>query len=173
MPLATWLGSDSQFSKSFKFSSSAALWTSIDKWLEGSIGVNFFQLEDTSGQPLDPLMITSFTLSMAVNALITALIVFKILKVFLEASRTLGATGGTKLRHIIFIIIESGMALFAVQLVRVVLSCLPLNMSTTLAFSLTIGINQMLNVIIISVHFFVVNFTNNNTYLSTRASHQQ
>ena len=110
---------------------------------------------------------------MAVNALITALIVFKILKVFLEASRTLGATGGTKLRHIIFIIIESGMALFAVQLVRVVLSCLPLNMSTTLAFSLTIGINQMLNVIIISVHFFVFNFTNNSTYLSTRASHQQ
>jgi TRAP-type mannitol/chloroaromatic compound transport system permease small subunit len=69
---------------------------------------------------------------MAVNALMTGLIVFKILKVFLEfkptsVERTLGSlssTGGSKLRHIIFIIIESGMALFAIQLVRVVLTSL-------------------------------------------------
>ena len=97
--------------------------------------------------PLDPLIITSFALSMAVNALMTALIVFKIPRVFSEVSklasfeRNLDATVGTKLRHIIFIIIESGMALFATQLVRVVLSCLPLQTSTFLAFYLTIGIN--------------------------------
>ena len=40
------------------------------------------------------------------------------------------------------------MALFAIQLVRVVLSCLPLQESTVLAFNMTIGINQMFNVII-------------------------
>ena len=157
MSLATWLGSDSQLSSNFKFPSGAALWTSVDKWLEGSIGVNFFPLEDNSGRPLDPLMIISFALSMAVNALVTALIVLKILKVFLEVEptpveRNLDETGRIKLRHIVFIIVESGMALFAVQLVRVVLSCLPLNTSTILAFNLTIGINQMFNVIIISVH---------------------
>ena len=127
------------------------MWTSIDKWVEGSIGMNFYQSDGTLGHPLDPLMITSFALSMAVNALMTGLIVFKILKVFLEvkpASRTSGSTGGNKLRHLIFIIIESGMALFAIQLVRVVLSCLPLQESTVLAFNMTIGINQMFNVII-------------------------
>ena len=51
------------------------------------------------------------------------------------------------------------MALFAIQLVRVVLSCLPLQTSTVLVFNLMIGINQMFNVIIIFVHFFVFYFT--------------
>ena len=107
---------------------------------------------------------------MAVNALVTTLIVFKILKVFLEVKPALGsvATEGTKLRSVIFIIIESGMALFAIQLVRVVISCLELNESTVLAFGSTIGINQMFNVIIIL--FFIFCFTNN-IYLA-RGSHQ-
>ena len=120
---------------------------------------------------------------MAVNALVTGLIVFKILKVFLEVKptsveRTLGPTvigGSTKLQHIIFIIIESGMALFAIQLVqvRVVLSCLRLSLSTSLAFNLTIGINQMFNVIIRSVHFLLVfYFFTDNIYLG-RALRQQ
>ena len=133
----------------------------IDKWSEGSMGSGIVSWLDANGQvPLDPFIITSFALSMAVNTLVTGLIVFKILKVFLEVKptlteRTLGATGGTKLRHIrvIFIIIESGMALFAIQLVRVVLSCLPLQPSTIIAFSLTIGINQMFNVVITSSHY--------------------
>ena len=126
--------------------------------------MNFFSSAVFPGLPLDPFMITSFALSMTVNALMTTLIVFKILKVFLEVKPTLVerpsslggslATGGTKLRPVIFIIIESGMALFAIQLARVVLSCLQLNLSTVLAFNLTIGINQMFNVIIISVHFY-------------------
>jgi hypothetical protein len=108
---------------------------------------------------------------MAVNALMTGLIVFKILKVFLEfkptsVERTLGSlssTGGSKLRHIIFIIIESGMALFAVQLVRVVLNIL-VNLGPgnyydeyTRVFVgryLIIAIHQMFNVIIKSVHFY-------------------
>jgi hypothetical protein len=92
---------------------------------------------------------------MAVNALVTGLIVFKILKVFLEfkptsVERTLGSlnsTGGSKLRHITFIIIESGVALFAIQLVRVVLG----NVDTQTALSgqhFVISIHQMLNVTI-------------------------
>ena len=38
-----------------------------------------------------------------------------------SVERTLDTTGGTKLRHIIFIIIESGMTLLVIQLVRMLL----------------------------------------------------
>ena len=99
---------------------------------------------------------------MAVNALVTSLIVFKILKVFLEVKATsveqtlgsLSSTGGPKLRHIIFIIIESGMALFAIQLVRVVVSSLVelqaglAAPSLIYALDFVIPIHQALNVII-------------------------
>ena len=106
---------------------------------------------------------------MVVNALVTGLIVFKILKVFLEVKaatsgeRTLGSlssTGGPKLQHIIFIIIESGMALFAIQLIRVVITCLiDLYWQTetqlfSIVLELVICIHQALNVIIKSVYFF-------------------
>ena len=103
---------------------------------------------------------------MAVNTLVTGLIVFKILRVFLEVKatvtsveRTLGSTGGTKLRQIIFIIIESGMALFAIQLVRVVLYILIPNIpgvsnNFQISSYLVMGIHQMFNVIIKSVHFY-------------------
>jgi hypothetical protein len=102
------------------------------------------------------MIITSFTLSMAVNTLVTGLIVFKILKVFLEVKavttsveRTLGTTGGTKLRHVIFIMIESGMALLAVQVARFVLFNLPTeSVPVTFAYDIFIFINEMFNVII-------------------------
>ena len=158
--LATWLGSDYQLMN--RYNTDAAIWISMEKWAEGSIGMNLLQPGTSGKLPLNPLRITSFALSMTVNALMTTLIVFKILKVFLEVKptfveQTLGslATGGTKLRPVIFIIIESGMALFVIQLVRVVLSCLPLQTSTVLAFNLTIGINQMFNVII-SLYSFLL-----------------
>jgi hypothetical protein len=124
---------------------------------------------------------------MAVNALVTGLIVFKILKVFLEVKglttsvepeRTLDITGGTKLRHVIFIVIESGMALLAVQLVRFVLYMLltqPESVqpeSVMVAFVIFIGINEMFNVIIRSVRFYLFSFTDKIYYLD-RASHQQ
>ena len=110
--------------------------------------------------------------SMVVNALVTGLIVFKILKVFLElkatsVEQTLGSltsTGGPKLRHIIFIIIESGMALFAIQLVRVVISGLnqfeagPAPPSLLNSMSVVIPIHQILNVIIRSVYFLLFLF---------------
>ena len=104
------------------------------------------------------VLLTSFAASIAVNTLVTGLIVFKILKVFLEVratsvERTLGSleTGarGTKLWHIIFIIIESGMALFAIQVVRVVLYSLPMESVPAInGVNIVIGINQMFNVII-------------------------
>jgi hypothetical protein len=114
-------------------------------------------------------ILTGLVTSMAVNALMTGLIVFKILKVFLEykptsVEQTLGSlssTGSSKLRHVIFIIIESGMALFAIQLVRVVLVILVAHSQTVytgpwVGMQLVTGIHQMLNVIIRSVHFLLL-----------------
>ena len=120
------------------------------------MGLSPIYREAPNSVPPDPLIVTSFALSMVVNTLATGLIVIKILKVFSEVKRasSLGATGGTKFRPIIFIIIESGMALFAIQLVRIVYSCLPLQPPTLLTFNLIIGINQMFNVIIRFIHFY-------------------
>ena len=105
------------------------------------------------------LGIASLATSMAVNALVTGMIVFKILKVFLEVNPilvkpTLGSTGGatSKLQHIIFAIIESGMMLFTIQVIRLVFGILP--MEWTLDFSeYAIAVNQMFNVNIRSIHF--------------------
>ena len=116
---------------------------------------------------------------MAVNTIVTGLIVFRILKVYLEVKptmveRTLGSTGDTKFQHVIFVIIESGMALFIIQLVRVVLVALPVQLTVPAieGLNLVIGINQMLNVIIRfqADHFYFFCFTDN-IYLA-RASHQ-
>ena len=104
---------------------------------------------------------------MAVNALGTSMIVFRILKASgvkpTSVERTLGSTGSNKFRHIMFIIIESGMALFAIQLVRFVWQFIPPpvtvdqeSMFLNAAYDIVIDINlnQMLNVIIIrSLHF--------------------
>ena len=129
----------------------------------------------------DSMYVTSFALSMAVNALVTGLIAFKILKVFLTVTkavttsveRTLGTTGGTQLRHVIFIIIESGMALFAIQLARFVLYNLRLTSeSAEDVYIIFIGINEMFNVIIRPVRFYFFCFTDK-IYYPDRASHQQ
>ena len=110
---------------------------------------------------------------MVVTPLATGLIVFKILKVFLEVTptsveRTLGSfssTGVPKLRHILFIIIESGMALFAIQVVRLVISSVvesqlgPTPPSLLIAMSLVITIHQALNVIINLFIFYFFWFT--------------
>jgi len=108
---------------------------------------------------MNTLVLTGLATSMAVNALMTGLIVLKILKVFLEFKSTsveqtlgsLSSTGGSKLRHIIFIIIESGMALFAIQLVRVVLTFLGVQTESSgltgpwVGTELVISIHQVLN----------------------------
>jgi hypothetical protein len=110
---------------------------------------------------MSTLPVTGLATSMVVNALMTGLIVFKILKVFLEfkptsVEQTLGSLNSTrlsKLGHIIFIIMESGMALFAIQLVRVVLTSLDEQLGTDVnvlwfGMEFVIGIHEMLNVII-------------------------
>jgi len=105
----------------------------------------------------DILDLTGLTASMTVNALVTGLIVFRIFKVFRQVKsattsddeKYLGVTGGNKLRSIIFIIIESGMALFAIQFARLVLQVLiSLELSTTAKFDtyqFIVNIHEMLN----------------------------
>ena len=102
---------------------------------------------------------------MAVNALMTGMIVLRILKATgvkpTSIERTLGSTEGNKFRHIMFIvIIESGMALFAIQLVRIVLEFISVPVEqlpffdAAQDFVIAITGNQMLNVIIRS--FFLL-----------------
>ena len=98
---------------------------------------------------------------MAVNALVTGLIIYKILKVFLEVKgarnlveKTLGSTGGsTKLQHIVFVVVESGMALFAIQLIRIVFYILPVESGHDI-IDYVIVLDRMFNVIIRSVHLY-------------------
>jgi hypothetical protein len=70
------------------------------------------------------MILTSLIASMTVNALVIGLIVFRIFKVYREVKgvtsldeKSLGVAGGRKLRSIMFVIIESGMTLFVIQLV--------------------------------------------------------
>ena len=109
---------------------------------------------------------TGLAASMAVNALMTGMIVFRILKATgvqpTSIERTLGSTEGNKFRHIMFIIIESGMALFAIQLVRIVLGFITVPAEqypfVVTAEDFVVVINQMLNVIIIRSSFLLLLF---------------
>ena len=150
-PLATWLATDGAFI-----------------WDHGQYYVVPWGLTMT---------LTALAASMAVNTLVTGLIVFKIFKVFLEVKatsveRTLGPlssnTRGTKLQHIIFIIVESGMVLFAIQLVRIVITSLwaqevqhwqtkTPTITLFIALNLVNGIHEMLNVMICSFLLILFN----------------
>ena len=75
-----------------------------------------------------------------------------------------------------FIVIESGMALFAIQLVRVVLLFISMQVELgpfyKAANDIVFAINEMLNVIIIrSIYFYFFCFSDN-IYLN-RESHQR
>ena len=130
-------------------------------WLAQNGGVTFVQGQLLSYTTWGVTMtLTGLITSMAVNGLVTGLIVFRILKVFLvkanSIERNLGSTGGgisLQVRNIVFVIIESGMALFAIQLVRVLFYILPSVQQHTIAGDLITGINEMFNVIIISTSF--------------------
>ena len=96
---------------------------------------------------------TGLGISLTVNAAVTALIVLRILKVYKEFKltfehRTLcnGGPAEAKLRSIMLIIIESGMAMLTIQLIRVVLIVLQNN-----ALFISVRINQIFNVIIQSL----------------------
>ena len=119
------------------------------------------------------LTLAGLAASMTVNALVTGLIVFRIFRVFRDSrslttsdEKSLGITGGGKLRSIIFIIIESGMALFAIQLGRLVTSAIVTQLNTQdaayNAFQLIASIHEMLNVAISSV-IVTLYFTDNAT----------
>ena len=65
--------------------------------------------------------------------------------------RILGATGGSTLRSIIFVLIESGMILFSIQLVWLVLASLDVwvdSLAVLKAFPMIVVIHRMFNVII-------------------------
>jgi hypothetical protein len=104
------------------------------------------------------LAMTGLAASMTVNAVVTGLIVFRIFKVFREVK---DVTGGRKLRSIIFIIIESGMALFAIQLARLVVAATGQRTNTEEDIYQLIGsVHEMLNVVISSV-IITLYFTDN------------
>ncbi|KAF8811918.1 hypothetical protein BYT27DRAFT_7183427 [Phlegmacium glaucopus] len=79
------------------------------------------------------LALTGLAISLVVNGVVTGLIVLRILKVYWEVRPTfedqtlgIGTTKG-KIRSIIFIIIESGMAMFTIQSIGFVLYILQLD----------------------------------------------
>lgn len=120
-----------------------AIWLSAN----GAIFVLQGQLESANWG--NTVIMTSLALSMSVNALVTGLIVFKIFKVFRKVEATsdekfLGASGGSKLRSIIFILIESGMALFSIQLARLVVTIVT-TIAAEYAYLLIAPIHSMLN----------------------------
>ena len=102
-------------------------------------------------------------ISMTINALVTELIVFRLFKVFREVraasnERILGATGGATLRAIIFILIESGLALFSCQFVRVVIGLVYENKALCAGCVLVTRVHEMLNVIISLKNFYFILF---------------
>ena len=100
----------------------------------------------------ETLVTTSLTMSLTVNALVTGLIVFRIVKLFREVNTGISQSRST-LQRAIGIIIESGSALFAAQLARLVISILLIFMDDRVysAFILSVCIHQMINVIIKSL----------------------
>ena len=112
------------------------------------------------------LAISSLAMSMTVNALVMCLIVYRIFKVFQEVKFTT-TSGGIKLCSVMFIIIESGMALFSIQLARVVVSS-SLGITADFdAFGIIVGIHELLNVVITSV--FVTFYFTHKVGLTNRA----
>jgi uncharacterized iron-regulated membrane protein len=127
-------------------------------WIAGAYSqfVSQGQVDATTGSNV--LALTGLAASMTVNALVTGLIVFRIFKVFREVK---DVTGGRKLRSIIFIIIESGMALFAIQLARLVIATTGQRTNAEEdIYPLVGGIYEMLNVVISSV-IVTLYFTDN------------
>ena len=140
-------------------------------WIAGAC--QDFILQGTIDAPAwsSILILASLAASMAVNALVTGLIVFRIFKVFREVKivtpsneKSSGVTGGSKLRSIIFIIIESGLVLFAIQLARLVISANVIQSNTEDAaygaLQLIASIHEMLNVVISSA-IVILYFTDN------------
>ena len=155
MPLAAWLAQ-------FRVGEAGSIFIQ-GAFQTAQAGSNWgYTAEDTATR----MTMTGLVISIAVNALVTGLIVYKILMVFNPTlvELTLDSTGGAKLRHVIFVVIESGMTLFAIQLVRLVLTILAVPVESEFVINTlnyVIVIHQALNVIIRSVHFYFFRFTDN------------
>lgn len=124
---------------------------------------NIGQIDITVPEWANVLVLTSIAMSLVVNALMTGLIVFKIFKVYREVkplyTQNFSIMGRSKLQPIIFAIIESGMALFAIQLAYLVV----FDINTQAANDASIflyPVYEMLIVIISSV-ILTYNFTDN------------
>ena len=109
----------------------------------------------------NPLNTTGLAMSMIVNAVSTSLIVFRIFKVFRAVKpeeRISDVTGGSPLRPLIFVLIESGMLLFSIQLIQLVVGSVSAPTDVVDAYAITFSIHQMLNVIIkLNIFYFADN----------------
>ena len=76
-------------------------------------------------------------------------------KTSIADEKILGVTGGSTLQRVIFIIIESAMALFLIQLARLVAAPVTTDAATDV-YVLISGIHVMLNVIMMINHFHVI-----------------
>ena len=100
--------------------------------------------------------VAGIAISITVNAVMTSLIVFKILKVFWRVKTTSndqisGVTGGGTVWRILFVIIESGTVLLSIQIFRIVATLVNTDAATN-AYSTTVFMHDAFNVIIRSVH---------------------
>ena len=111
----------------------------------------------------NPLTTTALAMSMIVNAIATSLVVFRIFKVFRAVKltpeeRISDVTRRSPLRPLMFVLIESGMLLFSIQLVRLVVGSVSAPTDVVDSYAVTASIHQMLNVIIRSniSYFFIL-----------------
>ena len=130
-------------------------------WIAGGAALSIVQGQIYVPEWSNTLSVAGLALSMTVNGLVTGLIVFRIFKVFQEVKTSiadeqiLGVTGESTLQRVIFIIIESGMALFSIQLARLVASIMTTDAAVD-AYVLISGIHEMLNVIMIINRCYVI-----------------
>jgi len=110
-------------------------------WIVGTI--------PTSSSLYFAFIMSGLVMSMVVNAVVTVIIVLKILKVFCQVRTTaddhiLGVTNGGILQRVIFILIESGMALFFIQVFRIVVTVVNTDAANN-AYGSISCIHQVLN----------------------------
>jgi len=125
----------------------------IPLWIAPGTGIAIVQHQFYVAAWGGDLEVAGLALSMTVNAVVTGLIVFRIIKVFQQVKtpcnvdgQILEVTGGGTLRRLIFVLIESGMALLSIQLVRLVVTTIrPASMASAGAIYFISSIHKMFN----------------------------
>ena len=170
----TFLGLSSYLNSSFtRITTDQQITLPIATWLT-NVGSQFHGQDEVLEYVWgNDVLLASLAITMTVNALATGLIVFRIFMVFRQSRVTsddqvFGVTRETKFRSIIFVLIESGLLLFSIQLARLVVSILTTDGAED-AFYLFAAIHQQLNVIrrlVIPTFYFTDNLAwlGNNTY---------